>query len=212
VKTRKIALAAVLGLVALAANSTSWAQSRNEVGLVMGATITPSQSFSSGTVARVEFDPSLAMGVEYDRFLFSARGAAVYAGGDLLASPHDVKISNPPPDLVSLYAYLFLTPHVRVKFNPQGDFSPWLLFGGGYARFLESAPVTAPAFTPGTNKGTLVFGGGIDTSPVVRVFRLPIGFRIEVRDFYSGLPNYIQTSPSNLQHHIAFTGGLLVRF
>ena len=209
-RTLKIALAGVLGVLGLVA--TSWAQSRNEVGLVMGATITPSRTLSSGTAARVEFDPSLAMGVEYDRFLFSARGAAVYAGGDLLASPHDVKISNPPPDLVSLYAYLFLTAHVRVKFNPQGAFSPWLLFGGGYARFLERTPVAAPAFTPGTNKGTLVFGGGIDTRPVVRVFRLPIGFRIEVRDFYSGLPNYNQSSRSNLQHHIAFTGALLVRF
>jgi hypothetical protein len=57
-----------------------------------------------------------------------------------------------------------------------------------------------------------VFGGGIDTRTVVHVLKIPIGFRIEVRDFYSGLPTYNQKVTGNLQNNLAFTGGLLIRF
>src|SRR5439155_11106847 len=81
---------------------------------------------------------------------------------------------------------------VRVKFNPEGGLSPWLSFGGGYVRFLEKKPTDGPSFVPGTNTGTFVFGGGVDTRTVLQVFRIPIGFRAEVRDFYSGSPNYNQ--------------------
>jgi len=57
-----------------------------------------------------------------------------------------------------------------------------------------------------------LFGAGIDTRTVVHVLRIPIGFWIEVRDFYSGLPNYNQKITANLQNNLAFTGGLLIRF
>jgi hypothetical protein len=209
-RLRLTLLAGILAAQGFAAGA-SRAQHRNEVGLVMGATVVPSQSFSSGSTARVEFDPSLTLGVDYDRLLFSASGVAFYLGGDFVAS-EEVQIANPPADLISLYAYLFLTPHLRAKVKPQGALSPWLSLGGGYARFLEKAPAANPAYGPGTNTGTLMFGGGIDTKPVVRVLGLPIGFRVEVRDFYSGLPRYDQATRGNLQHHVTFTGGLLISF
>jgi hypothetical protein len=66
--------------------------------------------------------------------------------------------------------------------------------------------------------GTLEFGGGLDTTPLLHlkgipiVKNLPIGARFEVRDFYSGQPNYGVPSSSSLQNNIAFTGGLLLRF
>jgi hypothetical protein len=99
-----------------------------------------------------------------------------------------------------------------VKFHPSGTFSPWLSFGGGYARFLEKTPIAATSFKPGTNTGTFVFGGGIDTRTLVHVLKIPIGFRVEVRDFYSGLPNYNLKISGGLQNNVAFTGGLLIRF
>ena len=96
--------------------------------------------------------------------------------------------------------------------HTAGAFSPWLSFGGGYARFLEKEPTAAASFKPGTNTGTFVFGGGIDTRTVVRILKIPIGFRIEVRDFYSGVPNYNQEVTGNFQNNLAFTGGLLIKF
>jgi hypothetical protein len=99
-----------------------------------------------------------------------------------------------------------------VKFNPAGPIAPWLSFGGGYARFGESAPSGSTSFVPGTNTGALEFGAGVDTGSVVRVLRIPIGFRFEVRDFYSGVPNYNRQIDASRQNNLAFTGGLSIRF
>src|SRR5262249_8641906 len=164
------------------------------------------------TGARASFDSSLALGAEYDRLLSGSAKVGIYGGGDFLASPLDVKLSNPPSDLIGQYAYMFLTPHVRVKFRPNGALSPWLSVGGGYARFLEKKPTAAPGFVPGTNTATAVFGGGFDTRTVLHVFRIPIGFRAEIRDFYSGSPNYNQSVRGGLQNNVVFTGGLLIKF
>ena len=175
------------------------AQERNEVGLVIGGIVTPSQTLSpganlvgpGGTVLpnrEITFDSSLTLGAEYDRGFILRQRFAIDGGVDFLASPFDVKVSQQSQNAIGQYAIIFLTPHVRVKFHPTGAFSPWLSFGGGYARFLEKAPTAAPSFKPGTNTGTFVFGGGVDTRTVVQVLKIPIGFRIEVRDFYSGPP------------------------
>jgi hypothetical protein len=199
------------------------AQEKNEVGLVIGGIVTPSQTLSrgasligpGGTVLPnrdITFDSSLTLGAEYDRAFVLKQKFTIEGGADFLASPFDVKLSQQSQNAIGQYAFIFLTPHVRVKFHPAGAFSPWLSFGGGYARFLEKAPTAAPSFKPGTNTGTFVFGGGVDTRTVIRVLKIPIGFRIEVRDFYSGLPNYNQKVTSNLQNNLAFTGGLLIRF
>jgi hypothetical protein len=131
---------------------------------------------------------------------------------DFLASPFDVKVVRQTQNAIGQYAFIFLTPHIRVKFQPSRTFSPWLSFGGGYARFLEKAPLAAPSFQPGTNTGTFVFGGGVDIRSLVQVLKIPIGLRIEVRDFYSGLPNYNQQISANRQNNLAFSGGLLLRF
>jgi hypothetical protein len=199
------------------------AQGKNEVGLVIGGIVGPGQTLSPGTSFTrpggtvlpdrdITFNPSLTLGAEYDRTFALKQKFAIGGGVDFLASPFDVKLSPQSQNSIDQYAVIFLTPHVRVKFHPNGVFSPWLSFGGGYARFLEKAPATAPSFKPGTNTGTFVFGGGVDTRTVIHVLKIPIGFRIEVRNFYSGLPNYNQKVTGNLQNNLAFTGGLLIKF
>jgi len=196
---------------------------KNEVGLIIGGTVTPSQTLASGTgligpsgtvlsSRNLAFNPSLSLGTEYDRRFLTTRRFAIYGGVDFLASPMDVKLSQQFQNVIGQYAYIFLTPHLRVKFKPSGAFSPWLSFGGGYARFLEKAPPATQSFRPGTNTGTLMFGGGVDTRAVLHVFKIPIAFRVEVRDFYSGLPNYNLKVTGNLQNNLAFTGGLLIKF
>src|SRR5258708_39124147 len=102
----------------------------------------------------------------------------IEGGVDFLASPLDVKLSQKSQNVIGQYAFIFLTPHVRVKFHPDGVFSPWLSFGGGYARFLEKAPTAAPSFKPGTNTGTFVFGGGVVSRTLVPVIKITMGFRM----------------------------------
>ena len=199
-----------IGLLFLGLLPSAHSQTKNEVGLVIGVTTTPNQTLSQG--GSLSFNASLALGAEYDRRLANTKRLAIYGGADYLASPLDVKLSQPPLGVSPQYAYEFLTPHVRVKLNPAGPIAPWLSFGGGYTRFLEKAPSNNTSFKPGTNTDTFEFGAGIDTRSVVRLLRIPIGFRLEVRDFYSGVPNYNRQIDASRQNNVAFTGGLLIRF
>jgi hypothetical protein len=188
---------------------------KNEVGLVIGATVTPSQTLASSisaTPRTLTFKSSLALGAEFDHRLNTGERLGVLAGVDFVASPLDVKLDQRPANVIPQYAYVFLTPHIRVKFHPNGAISPWLLFGGGYARYSESAPPAAIGFKAGTNTGALEFGGGIDTRTVHRIWKIPVGFRLEVRDFYAGQPNYNVPISGSMQHNVVFTGGLLIRF
>src|SRR5258708_26666572 len=150
------------------------AHEKNEVGLVIGGIVTPSQTLSpgasligsGGTVLPnrdITLDSSLTLGAEYDRTLVVKQKFAIAGGIDFLASPFDVKLSQQSQNAIGQYAFIFLTPHVRVKFHPDGVFSPWLSFGGGYARVLEKAPTAAPPFNTGPNTGTLCFVGRADS-------------------------------------------------
>ena len=205
--------AVVTALAQATAQESNEPAKKDELGLVIGATVLPSQTLASGISANpasLTFRPSLALGAEFDRGLTASQHLGILAGVDFLASPLDVKLDQRPVNAIPEYAYIFLTPHIRVKFHPQGAISPWFLLGGGYTRYAESAP--RGALRAATNTGALEFGGGIDTSPVRRVWKIPIGFRLEVRDFYTGQPNYNLPVSGNLQHNIVFTGGLLVGF
>jgi hypothetical protein len=68
------------------------------------------------------------------------------------------------------------------------------------------------------NTGTLEFGGGVDTRRLIQfkgvplLKNLPIGGRLEVRDFYSGQPHYGIDTLGDFQNNLVFSGGLLIRF
>jgi len=175
------------------------AQEKNEVGLNIGATLTPSESLApgasligpSGNVLpnrSLNFDSSLALGAEYDHRIVSGSRVAFYGGIDFLASPKDVQLSQVTQNAPKSYAYIFLTPHVRAKFNPQRGLSPWLEFGGGYARFLSAVPPAATAFERGRNTGAFEFGGGVDTHSVFHVFKTRLGFAWRCETFIPGSP------------------------
>jgi hypothetical protein len=199
------------------------AQSRNEATLDAGATVNPGITVVFPTLPpspippvpffnpNVSFKPSLTLGAEFDHRFLSFEHVAIYGGVDFLASPLDVKQYHPQQFVSREYAYVFLTPHVRVKFK-AGPIEPWILVGGGYARFRETAPQTSfVIFHPGTNTGALEVGAGFDTEPVIHLF-VPIGFRIAVRDFYSGIPKFGLTAPQDKLHTVALTAGLHLRF
>jgi len=210
-------LSSLLSASTLVAQTANAPQGRNEVGLVIGGTITPAVSLPNNT--QLSHNAGFTLGAEYDYRLLSSPKIGVSIGVDFFASPFDVKLSNPPANVSPQYAFLFLTPHVRVAFKPDAKISPWLLFGGGYANFAPAAPaVPLTQVAGGGSTGTFEFGGGIDTKPFITLHRLPvlgelpIGSRFEVRDFYSGVPNYGVTVSSGFQNQIAFTGGLLLHF
>jgi len=212
--------AVTLGLVFLTTTTilaqTGEGPRKNEIGLVIGATETPGIDKISG--GSINLNSSLALGAEYDRQLLG-KCTTLFLGAGFLASPADVKVSYPPSVVSPEYAYLFLSPHIKLRFNSTRTLQPWLSFGGGYADFAPASPKSGNVNVKGQgNSGTLEFGGGVDTGPLIQFKRVPllknspIGGRLEVRDFYSGQPHYGVETRGVFQNNLAFTAGLLIRF
>ena len=91
------------------------AQEKNEVGLVIGGIVTPSQPLSpgarligpSGTVLPnrdLSVDSSLTLGAEYDHAFVLKQKFAIDGGVDFLASPSDVKLSQQTQNAIGQYA------------------------------------------------------------------------------------------------------------
>src|SRR5260370_12893740 len=99
----KLLIGLVVGLVFWSIPAI--AQEKNDVGLVIGGTIVPSQSLTPGVsligpngnvlpTRDLNFDASLALGAEYDHRIVSGNRTAIYAGIDFFSSPNDVQPSQ----------------------------------------------------------------------------------------------------------------------
>ena len=99
-------------------------------------------------------------------------------------------------------------------FAPNSTVSPWASVGGGYARFDESKTLVSGApntFQTGTNRGALQYGGGVDFKAPWHVL-LPLAFRGEIRDFYSGQPRLNVVRSGTGQHNVIVSGGIVLGF
>jgi hypothetical protein len=185
----------------------------NELGLLLGAAVTPELALSAPPGARIDFAAGLTFQATYARRLFAVPLAQLSLEFPLLAAPSvDTRSTN--VDVPSEYASLFITPGLRVKFAPASPLSPWFSVGGGYARFDEAKQRQDNSPNPGRigrNTGALQFGGGMDIRTPVSIL-LPISLRLEVRDIYSGKPTYNTDTGGSLQHNLVFSGGFVVHF
>jgi hypothetical protein len=100
---------------------------------------------------------------------------------------------------------LLITPGLRLKISPGGPASPWVSVGGGWAHYSVDGGHK-------TNKGAIQYGFGLDIKTGLPL----LGFRVELRDIFTGDPNFgLQTVISGqggLHHHnILFGGGVVLR-
>ncbi len=188
--------------------SAAAADYKNEVGLLLGGIKAPDRSIVPGP-GSIEASTGIAYQATYARLLKQTERVGVYFEVPFVASPlQDVSSANPAVPLN--YASLFITPGVKFKFRPQQKVSPFFAVGGGFARFDESEELVSGVPNPGvrgTSTGVFQFGGGFD----VKVFRR-ISLRGEVRDFYSGRPQFNVATESDRQHNVVFSGGFVVHF
>jgi len=106
------------------------------------------------------------------------------------------------------YKQIFVTPAVRVNLFPETKVTPWVSFGGGFARFTENKNLLYYGTNPGgsSTSGVIQGGLGLDVSPFVTRFK-HFSFRGEVRDFFSGTPNLPLADTGKTRQHNYFVGG-----
>lgn len=138
--------------------------------------------------------------------LLDAKAASLHVELPIAGMPSQtLKFSNVSTVTLNDFSTLFITPGLRLKLLPVAPVSPWVSFGGGWARYALSGT--------SNSKGAIQYGGGLD-------FKLAplIGLRLEVRDFVTGDPDFGLTSvlagnDGGLHHHnILAGGGIVLRF
>jgi hypothetical protein len=134
-------------------------------------------------------------------FSVSAEVPAVFNLDEDLGSGGDVVPSD--------YRQIFVTPAVRLNLFPLTAFSPWVSLGGGFAHFTESKALNYYGTNPGgsSTSGVLEGGLGLDLNPWKRGEFRRLGFRGQVRDFWSGTPDLPLADTGKTRQHNYFAGG-----
>lgn len=203
----------VVSLVILAATSAI-AQEKNEIGGMLGRTFVSDQGINGATF----FDPVIHFGkgitIEGNyarRFLitplFAVAGEVVGAYNvdqDLNGGAYGSAV------VPTGYKALFITPAARLNLFPTTAVSPWVSFGAGFGYFNQASTLVYGGTNPGKNTTNAVIQGGLGLDvKLVGNFRI----RGEVRDFWSGEPDFpLADTGKSRQHNYFVAGGVVWRF
>ena len=108
------------------------------------------------------------------------------------------------------YKQLFIAPAARVNLFPTTAVSPWVSLGAGFAHFSQRKSWSMVERTPGNRPPDALIEGGIGLD--VKVWR-KLSIRGEVRDFWSGEPDFpLAPTGKSRQHNFFVGGGAFWRF
>ena len=207
-------LLVVLLCVVLAPLSGVGQDEKNELGGTFGHTFISDQGITGTGFFNnvVHSGKGWSFDVEYARHLFVTPLFSV--SGEVVA------MYNPDEDLnagsvtnpvvPSNYKELFVTPAARVNLFPVTAVSPWVSLGVGFGHFGQSSNLAFGGTNPGksTTSATLEAGLGLDVRLISRVY-----LRGEVRDFWSGHPDFpLAPTANSRQHNYFVAGGAYWRF
>lgn len=188
---------------------------KNELAVVLGAKITPSVgSASNGTQGSV--DTTFAFEANYAHQLVHVPALALHLEFPVAVTPSANFSTATLTNAVS-YSTVFFTPSLRLKFGPPGAAAAvWISAGGGLAHFNPSSTgacvaavgLLCPPAPSSTTKGAVQGGAGLDYHPGL----MPFAFRLEARDFYTGIPNLGVFPAIKVRNNILAGAGIVFRF
>ena len=203
---------AILTLVTVL-SASAFAQDKNELGGILGRTFISNQGIQNASFPPIiSYGNGLSFDVEYARRFLVTEVFSVSAEGVLMVN-HDQDINGGvyghavvPPQL----SELFVTPAVRLNLFPTTAVSPWVSLGGGFGHISQSSALLYGGTNPGksTTSGVLQGGLGLDVKLVRK-----LSIRGEVRDFWSGTPDFpLAPTGKTRQHNFFVAGGVFWRF
>ena len=206
-----VAIVSVLMVLVASAGAQT---ERNEIGGILGRTFISDQGIKGATF----FDPIIHSGKgltiegEYARRLIVAPIWSISIEGLVVYNPdEDLNAGEYGHAVVpSDYKQLFITPAARVNLFPTTAVSPWVSFGAGFGHFSQGKNLVYGGTNPGksTTSAVIEAGAGLD----VRLWKR-LSLRGEVRDFYSGEPDFpLAPTGKTRQHNFFVGGGVFWRF
>jgi hypothetical protein len=203
----------VVGMSILGATAAAQDE-KNEVGGSIGRIFISDQGITGPNAPTVNpvihSGKGLTFEINYARRLL---GHDVYSlSGEIPAVFNlDEKLNAGGPVVPQNYKQIFVTPALRVNLFPETDVSPWVSFGGGFGHFSENKDLLYYGTNPAGSSTTGVIQGGLglDVRPFGHRMR-HFSIRGEVRDFYSGEPNFPLADTGKTRQHNYFVGGGLM--
>ncbi|MBC7926665.1 MAG: hypothetical protein H7039_13505 [Bryobacteraceae bacterium] len=180
---------------------------KHELGLTLGRISGPDRSIANS--GDLSLNSGMAMQVNYGYRFYRNPIVGISTELHFLANGQRT-IDSGNAAVTRDLATLFVTPGIRVKLLPDGRFQPYGVIGGGYALYeqsffrIDGGDNQAGRFI---HRGAVMYGGGVD----IPLWRF-IGARFEVRDFYSGNPNFNVNVNGSGQHNVVFGGGFTIRW
>jgi hypothetical protein len=206
---KKALLAALATALYLLGASVAVAQDqKNAITGIVGRTFISDQGIIGPNAPQVNpfvrSGKGLTFEVNYSRYLIVHPVFAI--SGEVPAVFNlDEKLGSGGPVVPTNYKQIFVTPAIRINLFPATAVSPWVSIGGGIAHFTENSQLIYQAGpNPGgsTTSGVLEGGLGLD----VKVWRR-FSIRGQVRDFWSGEPDFPLADTGKTRQHNYFVGG-----
>jgi hypothetical protein len=199
---------AVVWVVAVLGPSALAQDEKNDIGGIIGRTFISDQGIQNATY----FDPIIHSGNgltfegEYARRFFVTPVFAISAEG-LVAYNHEEKLNAGAYGFAVVpqaYKQLFVVPAARVNLFPTTAVSPWASVGAGFGYITQSADLVYGGVNPGKSTTSAVIEGGLGLD--VKVWS-KLSMRGEVRDFWSGEPDFPLAPTGKTRQHNYFVGG-----
>jgi hypothetical protein len=202
---KQLAIAALVVGMSILGASAAAQDERNELTGIVGRTFISDQGIPGATYFNplVRSGKGLTIEVNYARRLL---GTPVYAISGEVPAVFNLKDKlNSGADVVpSDYREIFVTPSIRLNLFPATAVSPWVSFGGGFGRFSENNTLLYGGPNPGGSATTGVIQGGFGLD--VKVWHR-FSIRGQVRDFWSGTPDFPLADTGKTRQHNFFVGG-----
>jgi len=196
---------AALAVGVLVSGLATAQEEKNQLTGIVGRTFVSNQGIKGATFSNpfVRFGKGFTFEVNYSRYLLTTPVFAL-SGEVPVVFNLDQDVNSGANVVPSDYRSYFITPAARVNLFPATAVSPWVSFGGGFGHFSEKSSLIFGGTNPGKSKttGVLQAGFGLD----VRIWRR-ISIRGEVRDFWSGEPDFPLAPTGKTRQHNFFVGG-----
>ncbi len=205
---KKSVVAVLAVMMSILGSSAAAQDEKNEVTGMIGRIFISDQGILNATTFDhvVHSGKGLTFEVNYARRLF---GTPVYAiSGEVPAVFNLDEDLNSGTNVVPKdYKQIFVTPSARLNLFPGTAVSPWVSFGGGFGHFSQNSSLVYGGPNPGTSSTSGVIQGGFGLD--VRVWHA-FSIRGQVRDFWSGTPNFPLADTGKSRQHNYFVGGGVV--
>ncbi len=204
-----LAFALLVVLTTFVAQATAQDEEDWQLAALIGRTFIHKQSIQGVPNGQVLFGKGLTFEVNYAARMLYRPFWSLYLEFPVVVNL-DEDLSGNTPQVPAEYRSYFVTPAARFHVFSDAAISPWVSAGGGFGQFSESSNLlfgTPNRGNTGTTSGVFQAGVGFD----VKAFQ-NVGFRLEARDFWSGVPQLNVNTGKSRQHNIFVAGGIVLHF